>query len=156
MKELFDTEMRYQRAIDTVFSKIVSSSYGECQEWTGPLKKNGYGQITLTISTNQTKNFYAHRLIYKLTKGEIPDGMEIHHVCWNRKCVNPEHLTVVTHMENMNLMNPEPRVLKSECLRGHKFNEKNTLWSSGRRICRECKRDRERRARQEKAQRVNS
>lgn len=149
MREHFDTDERYLRALDLIDAKVHRTD--SCHEWTGPVKGNGYGQITLTVGRRETKNFYAHRLIYSLTYGMIPSGKEIHHRCFNRKCVNPEHLSVVSHAENMAMLNPKPRVLSKTCSFGHEFSDENTLWSSGRRICRECKRRRERDARLRKA-----
>ena len=43
----------------------------------------------------------AHRVAYILTIGEIPDGLEPDHFCVNKMCVNPFHLDVVTHIENL-------------------------------------------------------
>jgi hypothetical protein len=43
----------------------------------------------------------AHRHVYRLTRGPIPDGMEILHSCDNGLCLNPDHLRAGTHQENM-------------------------------------------------------
>lgn len=42
----------------------------------------------------------AHRLIYTMLIGEIPEGMVLDHLCRNRRCVNPHHLEPVTVKEN--------------------------------------------------------
>jgi hypothetical protein len=47
------------------------------------------------------RNSAAHRLAYEFAKGPIPEGMDIDHVCRNRACCNPEHLTPVSHRENL-------------------------------------------------------
>lgn len=43
----------------------------------------------------------AHVLFYTKYKGNVPDGLEIDHLCRNTQCVNPDHLEAVTHRENM-------------------------------------------------------
>lgn len=43
----------------------------------------------------------AHRHAYMLWKGAIPDGLDVLHSCDVKQCVNPEHLRVGTHQENI-------------------------------------------------------
>jgi len=42
-----------------------------------------------------------YRHIYRLYKGAPKDGMVIRHTCDNRKCINPEHLILGTHQDNV-------------------------------------------------------
>lgn len=54
-----------------------------CWEWRGPMHDGGYGTFGHT---------YAHRFSYELVHGRIPAGLQIDHLCRNRRCVNPGHL----------------------------------------------------------------
>lgn len=65
-------------------------------EWQGKKNNLGYGRFKIG-----RKSFGAHRIAYKLFVGEIPEGLEIDHLCRVRHCVNPNHLEPVTHAENM-------------------------------------------------------
>ncbi|MCD1287337.1 MULTISPECIES: HNH endonuclease signature motif containing protein [unclassified Brevibacterium] len=58
-----------------------------CWLWTGPLSDQNYG-----LFNKDRKTWYAHRYFYTRFKGEIPEGLEIDHICWVTNCVNPDHL----------------------------------------------------------------
>ena len=79
------------------WSKVDIKSYEECWEWTGALGPHGYGRT----SGNGKYDLVASRVSYELTKGQIPDGLIVIHSCDNPKCVNPSHLSVGTHLDNM-------------------------------------------------------
>ena len=69
-----------------------------CWVWEGGKKSNGYGNIYLDDKKQQG---VAHRVSYEIHFGKIPEGMLIDHLCHNKTCVNPEHLRLATHKENM-------------------------------------------------------
>jgi hypothetical protein len=76
-------------------SKVERDPSG-CWNWTGRLDDNGYGRFWL----NRT-NVYAHRASYAFSHGAIESGTVVHHRCANRSCVNPDHLTAISHHENI-------------------------------------------------------
>jgi hypothetical protein len=45
----------------------------------------------------------AHRASYIVFKGEIPEGMEIGHLCDKPQCCNPGHVDAMTHKQNVRM-----------------------------------------------------
>ena len=69
-----------------------------CWEWVAA-KVRGYGTYWVPTSSGM-KQAYAHRISYALKHGDIPDGVQIDHMCRNRACVDPDHLRPVTNKQN--------------------------------------------------------
>ena len=80
--------------VEQRIEKVDTGFYQPCWEFTGSLVR-GYGHMTY-----DSKNYLTHRISYEHHNGPIPEGMEVDHICCNRKCCNPDHLDAVTHEEN--------------------------------------------------------
>lgn len=109
-----------------------------CWEWTGCVKSNGYGDCTFGA-----KSFMPHRVAYTLLVGPIPNGLQIDHLCRNRKWVNPDHLEPVTNKENARRgISPiATKMRRNHCHRGHEYTPENTkLDHKGSRVCQACRR----------------
>ncbi|KKL82601.1 hypothetical protein LCGC14_1983150 [marine sediment metagenome] len=104
-----------------------------CWLWTANLDECGYRRISMNRIMRG-----AHRISYQMIVGEIPEGLEIDHLCRVRHCVNPDHLEVVTHKANTE-RSVHRNSLKVECQFGHPFDKENTYnKGDGSRGCRIC------------------
>lgn len=108
-----------------------------CWLWIGARNQDGYG----TFSTKEYDS--AHRFSYEYHKTKIKDGYEIDHLCKNRACVNPDHLDMVTHAENIKRASYKKNhrnKVKTHCKRGHEFSGENYYIENWRGIfMRKCK-----------------
>lgn len=86
---------------DRFWEKVDKGGPDDCWEWTGALSK-GYG--SMGDGTSLCGERRAHRIAWVLMNGSIPEGKMILHSCHNSRCVNPFHLRVGTHEENMEEM----------------------------------------------------
>jgi hypothetical protein len=76
-----------------------------CLIWMGPVsKRTGYGQMAI-----KARPLLPHRVAWQEAFGEIPDGMFVLHRCDVRTCINPNHLFLGTHQDNMRDMATKQR-----------------------------------------------
>ena len=71
---------------------------GDCLVWVGSTV-DGYGMMHV----NRVK-VSSHRWIWEKKKGPIHEGEQIDHICWNRACVNTDHMRIVSHTQNQQYM----------------------------------------------------
>ncbi len=91
-------------------TKVVPSG---CWIFAGATNR-GYGQLTIAGETHK-----AHRLAWEIANNQnVPAGLFVCHRCDVRSCVNPAHLFVGTHDDNMTDMIAKGRDYRGEPARG--------------------------------------
>lgn len=92
------------------WSKVDKKNEDECWNWIGAGRGNGYGAFKLN-----RKVIDAHRLSYELKNGVINNSkLYVCHKCDNKSCVNPNHLFLGTHSDNMKDAYNKGRVIVPE------------------------------------------
>ena len=73
----------------------LSPKGSPCWVWQRALNKAGR-----PVVGRGGRMFYVYRLVYAMCKGEIPTGMDIHHLCFNPSCIRPSHLILADPSDN--------------------------------------------------------
>jgi hypothetical protein len=118
-----------------------------CWNWTAGTNGKGYAYIW-TGPNRKGDTRQAYKVAWEFKYGPVPAGLELHHTCGHRLCVNPDHLKPKTRREHQR-EHPQSIItganaLKTVCPNGHKYTHKN---KAGSRCCRICLRDAMRRIR---------
>ena len=113
------------------WAKVHKDRFG-CWMWIGAVDSRGYGRFFFN-----SQNARAYHLAWEDHYGTRPVGVELHHLCYNKTCVNPLHLQPLTRAEHVLLGNGvsgrNARVVS--CPHGHPLE-----WNAGhtRRFCKTC------------------
>lgn len=68
-----------------------------CVIWMGATTKDGYGSLRVDGRVR-----YAHRVAFEAHhERPVRGGHDVHHVCRNRRCVEPRHLEEIPHGEHV-------------------------------------------------------
>ncbi len=123
-----------------IYDRLGPPTETGCTEYQGGRDPKGYG-----VAWNGQRLRRAHRLIWELTHGPIPDGMLVLHRCDNPPCCNIDHLFLGTARDNSRDMIAKGRGKaqfseQTTCIHGHPFTERY-----GRRICVTCRTEASRR-----------
>lgn len=104
-------ETRLRKFMDKV---SVDKETG-CMLWTGSMLQNGYGQVGW-----KGKLWVAHRAFWIFSGREDPGALDLDHLCRNRRCINPDHLEMVTRSENL-----RRGFISRGCKNGHPYNKED-------------------------------
>lgn len=122
------------RLPERFWNKVMPEPNSGCWLWIGSTEGGGYGNVRFNGPTRK-----AHRVSFEMLVGEIPDGLELDHLCRVRCCVNPLHLEPVTHAENVRRGESGLRQSnRTHCPSGHAYEGDNLKIVGGERYCVEC------------------
>jgi hypothetical protein len=107
------------------YSKLRGPRYDEveggyttpCWKWRGFINEKGYGRQNGKM---------AHKLEWEASRGKVPTGFELDHMCRNRWCINVAHLRLTTHRQNM--QNAGTRTRGTSQYRGVGWDKKARKW----------------------------
>lgn len=84
-----------------VMARLATPVESGCWEWHGPLGEKGYARVDYMVSGKRIRRTASHVAWELANAAEVPDGLEVDHLCRNPVCVNPDHLEPITHLENI-------------------------------------------------------
>ena len=132
---------------DRARTKVKVDPVSGCHNSSYSVGSHGYAQVGWGNKVDGRGTTTAHRAVWTHYFGPIPLGMTIDHLCRNRRCVNIEHLRMLTNFENARRTAGRDWPL-GQCVNGH--DNKFLTESGGKRFCSVCKRERNERYRRAK------
>lgn len=106
------------------WAKVDKRGGDDCWEWVGAKDSNGYGVIGCDGCKSRTTR--AHRVSMEIAGFILDKGIEIDHICHNTSCVNPSHLRVASHREN--LKNMSKRIDNKSGFKGVCWDKNRGKW----------------------------
>lgn len=101
------------------------TSPDKCWLWQGTVMRSGYGYIVMYVKGKRVTA--AHRVAYILAFGVPPVKMFVCHACNNKKCCNPSHLYIGTHLRNQ-ADRMEPSIIEQIEYGKDEFDVVRDLW----------------------------
>src|SRR6266446_9002005 len=87
---------RRVNSLHNIMLKTIHDEEHGCLLYMGALDKDGYPRISLQGDTG-----LGSHVVFKLAYGAIPEEHEVDHICHVRRCVEPTHLRLLTHRQNV-------------------------------------------------------
>ena len=127
--------------IARTLSNVTVDAASCCIETNYSTGSHGYGQVGWhAAARGRSVMQTVHRVAWFAAHGPIPDGMTVDHICRNRKCINVDHLRLLTNVENAR---NNGFAIRTHCPKGHTYDETNTRRDGrGHRRCIACANDR--------------
>jgi hypothetical protein len=121
------------RVINRVLTKVENQN--DCIISLYSTGSHGYAQIGWVINLERFMAL-AHRVVWEHYYGPIPTKMTVDHLCFNRRCVNINHLRLLSNVENAR---NNAQFRRTHCPHGHPYDDQNTMYDGkGHRRCITC------------------
>ena len=101
----------------------IKDNTEECWNWL--CGKTSWGHGVACLNDGKGGIILSHRLAYILTKGDVPDELQVQHLCNNTTCCNPQHLELGTNSSNMKYMVEQGRSCIGEMHGNSKLKEED-------------------------------